>query len=245
MKKNKMTKNPNVLRRKLKVSHSKGQLKLKHQWEVNGGMIYLFWAESQYILTMSFLRIQEFYESSLIIVRGKKFDMEQYMDLYAEKYGNFSYTEDWCGFNVPDVEFAKFYKMYNLGELSRKETALLKIIGPAVKEYYLSKNRFCVIGAYRRQDIAHEVAHGLYNLDPEYKKVMIKLINSWKKSSRFGKMIFDMGYSKQQFLDECQAYMSTSTKSFLKDMGYWGDWKIVDKFKKVFVLYKKKWGITF
>lgn len=233
-----------VRKKRKKRKSKKADFFLKNTWEVGNGNIYLFWANNQYTLTMTFLRVQEFYESSLIPIRGRKFDLEKYMDLYAEKFGNFTYTDDWAGFNIPDIEFAKFFKMYNAAELSRKETNLLKMIGPAIKEYYMSKKRFCVIGAYRNEDIPHEVAHGMFHLDPEYRKETTKLVKKWKHHRQFGKIMMEMGYSNTQFIDECQAYLATSTRSFLRSQGYPDEWDLPKEFKKSFRNYIKKWGIN-
>ena len=68
-------------------------------------------AESQYDLAMTFIRIQEFYESPFREIRGHDFILEKYMDRYAKEYGNFTYTTDWNGFNVPGDIVRKFFSL--------------------------------------------------------------------------------------------------------------------------------------
>src|SRR5882757_828898 len=85
--------------------------------------IYLLRFKTQYELTSTFLRVQEHYESPEF--HGRIFSLEQYMDWYAEQYGNFTYYQDWSGFNVPSTAFAPFYAGA-FDPLTRKERRLLR-----------------------------------------------------------------------------------------------------------------------
>jgi hypothetical protein len=69
--------------------------------------IYLLRFKTQYELTSTFLRVQEYYESPRF--QGRIFTLEQFMDWYAAQYGSFSYFEDWSGFNVPSTAFQPFF----------------------------------------------------------------------------------------------------------------------------------------
>src|ERR1043166_6690987 len=71
--------------------------------------IYLLRFETLYELSSTFLRIQEHYESPHF--HGRVFTLEQFMDWYAAKNEKkeFSYFEDWDGFNVPSTAFQPFY----------------------------------------------------------------------------------------------------------------------------------------
>lgn len=56
-------------------------------------------------LAMTFLRMQEWYESPNPKFARKHFTLEEYMRWYQKAYGNgaFTYPKDWTGFNVPST----------------------------------------------------------------------------------------------------------------------------------------------
>ncbi len=63
------------------------------------------------------------------------------MDWYAKRYGNFTYYEDWAGFNVPSTAMQPFYEG-KFDPLSEKERQLLQLFEGTLSE------RFYVIGVY-------------------------------------------------------------------------------------------------
>lgn len=84
--------------------------------------IYLLRFKTQYELAATFLRVQEHYESPRF--HGRIFSLEQFMDWYAKRYGNFTYYEDWAGFNVPSTALQPFYEG-KFDPLSEKEKEFL------------------------------------------------------------------------------------------------------------------------
>ena len=56
--------------------------------------IYHVKFENQYQITSTFMRLQEFYESSHKNIKHHFFTVEEYMDIYAKENGNFSYYID-------------------------------------------------------------------------------------------------------------------------------------------------------
>ena len=98
------------------------------------------------------LRIQEHYESSRF--RSRVFTLEEYMDWYAERFGAFTYFEDWSGFNVPSTAFEPFYEG-RFDPLSEKERRLLRL-------FERERAPFYVIGITSDDDLQHELAHALY-----------------------------------------------------------------------------------
>ena len=89
-----------------------------------GEGIFLVRFDTQYALASTFLRIQEHYESSRF--RNRVFTLEEYMDWYAERFGAFTYYQDWSGFNVPSTAFDPFYAG-RFDPLMRKEERLLRL----------------------------------------------------------------------------------------------------------------------
>ena len=70
--------------------------------------IYILNFETQYELCMSFVRMQEFYESPKF--KGKYFTLEQYMDYWSKEFGkgSFTYPSVWNGFNLPGKVLAEW-----------------------------------------------------------------------------------------------------------------------------------------
>ena len=84
-------------------------MKIEIQFE--SPSIFVLTFDSQYDLCMSFLRIQEFYESP--VYHGRYFTLEDYMDYWSKEYGqgSFNYLDVWNGFNVPGSVIKKWIEI--------------------------------------------------------------------------------------------------------------------------------------
>lgn len=202
--------------------------------------------ENQYELASTFLRLQEFYESPKFA--GKYFGLETYMDWYAAEYGNFTYTKDWNGFNVPGNVVRKFFSAKGfLGRLLRKEEDFMLLLAD-----YLAadnKEKFYIIGVHgegttTRDVMKHEYAHAFYYLNKEYKKeqdVLVEQLPTAFKEAIFA-WLKEQGYMQGVYVDECQAYLSTNTmletaEEFSED----APWETILKFQQVFDKYFTKY----
>lgn len=86
--------------------------------------IYLVRLPNRYKLASTFMRFQEYYESSKF--RGRIFSSEEFMDWYAKQKGNSTYFQDWgSGFNIPSCVLTPFYAG-KFDPLDKKEKKLLK-----------------------------------------------------------------------------------------------------------------------
>lgn len=179
-----------------------------------------FKAKTQYEVSAAFMRMQEFYESPYG-VRGKFFTLESYMDTYAEKHStkSFTYLTDWSGFNVPGNIVDKFFKLFD-GDLLDKEIDLWnQIVEETEKENGTHNGKYYVIGTYTADCIDHEHCHALWYLHPKFRRQSTKLVNKLSASLRKGvvQYLIDSGYHKSVFVDETNAYVSTSTMVELKE----------------------------
>lgn len=180
--------------------------------------------DTQYHLTSSFMRLQEFYESPYKEIRECFFTVEDFMDRYADsRDGKFTYFEDWIGFNVPGyivMAFIREFGIIGLGKnLMKKEKCLLEDIanlsGCHPSSYVEGVDeRFYVIGTYGNRtirDYEHEYAHAMFYLFPKYKREMMKLNREVSASARkkMEKEMISLGYHRGVFSDEIQAYIST------------------------------------
>lgn len=159
------------------------------------------------------MRIQEYYESNIPCIRNNYFSLEKFMDCYAEEFGNFSYCEDWVGFNVPGHVVDKFFSLF-AHDLLVKEKKLKETIDQST-----TTSRYYVIGTVvdAKSIISHEMAHALYYLCPTYKDDMMGLITnmSARRYKAIKRNLLDSGYTKEVIDDEIQAYLATSPKSEL------------------------------
>lgn len=161
--------------------------------------IYLLRFKTQYELTATFLRIQEHYESPRF--HGRIFSLERYMDWYAGRYGNFTYYQDWSGFNVPSTALRPFYDG-KFDPLSEKEKQLLRLFKGA-------QERFYVIGVYdagAKDSLTHELAHALFFIDDSYRKAVREAMRG-HDTTKLARQIAEQGYAKHVIPDEVQAYI--------------------------------------
>ncbi len=215
--------------------------------EVVEGILHVK-AKTQYELTSTFMRVQEFYESPYGEIREVFFTHERYMDICA--YGNkrsadneivFSYLEDWNGFNVPGDAFEKWIKVFK-GNLWEKEKQLIE----CVKEAKTTK-KFYVIGTHdeaEKGDIEHELSHAWYYLDSKYRKKMHKNLDKLSTLARkqIKDNLMEEGYRDTVIDDEAIAYLSTSLMPEIKDMfeKVRVPWTTILKFQRTFEKYREK-----
>jgi hypothetical protein len=161
--------------------------------------IYLLRFKTQYELAATFLRVQEHYESPQF--HGRIFSLEQYMDWYAARYGNFTYYQDWSGFNVPSTALQPFYDG-RFDPLTGKEKRLLRL-------FENLRERFYVIGIYgsgAKSSLTHELAHALFFIDPGYRQAVRAAMRGYDTSA-LEKALAKAGYAKHVIPDEVQAYL--------------------------------------
>jgi hypothetical protein len=205
-------------------------------WQVLDGL-FQFEFDNQYELTSTMMRLQEFYESPYKGIRGEYFTLEDYMDVYAKNFGNFTYTSDWIGFNVPGHIVEKFLEVYS-GKLLTKEEHFVDALHGILNEHNYPKRFYVIASPAPNSDLgkdvlAHETAHGLYYLNREYKMEMNEVLDNInvRTFKNISKVLLDKGYAKPLVRDEMQAYFSTSEMVQLES---------VLKCKKIFNKYKPK-----
>ena len=174
--------------------------------EIYPGLYYIKF-KSQYQMAMTFIRVQEYYESPFKNIRNRFFTLEDYMDTYAEWRGNFTYPLDWDGFNIPGHIYIQWAKLFwRFSDIQQKEIDFYNKILPIIKK----KKKFYLISAIHKQDLMHEIAHGLYYLNKKYKESVNKILKTNTKFyKKFKEDLLKMGYTKEVIKDEIQAYVST------------------------------------
>jgi len=181
--------------------------------------IYCAEIDDDYDRAMLFCRYQEFYESPYKKFRGKPFTWMEYMRFYktAWKKRTFTYPDDWAGYNIPCNVLQKANHIFCY------DTEYDKIMNDIY--FYCaidSQNKndgtrhdWYLIGANSKDKgtTNHEIAHGLYFTNKEYKNNVTHLIKNIKLShyTKLKKILMKMGYvsDKKIIDDEIQAFMST------------------------------------
>ena len=178
--------------------------KIKYTLKEVGPKIYAVIIKDRYDLCMTFLRVQEYYESPFKQFRNKSFCIWDYIKYYSSKKDTcFTYPADWSGFNVPYNTALKGATSSHIqtpyDELMLK--ILIKLKGKC--EY--------IIGASdtKGDTFKHEVCHEIYYINEKYRKEMDKLTDSLPKKdyATLKKNLLRQGYCSKVIKDEIQAYM--------------------------------------
>lgn len=188
--------------------------------------IYVLSFDTQYDLCMSFVRMQEFYESASSKFRGKYFQLEDYIDYWSQEFGNgsFDYPSKWTGFNLSGTMIDRWTDVFDNKHMNLRirEEEVLNAISTLrdleKRSNKLFNEKYYVIGVYGKIEnatdvIEHELAHALYYLDSSYRRSVCKLIKGLNKKiyTKAEKFLLKMGYCKGVIKDEIQAYFSTSS----------------------------------
>ena len=184
-------------------------MKIKYLIKEVNPNIYAVIIKNKYDRAMTFFRAQEYYECPSPKFRGKRFSIWDYMKWYHEKYGRgFSYGSDWSGFNIPVKTIRECYNLLNKIESPYDNVMddILSVLSIKVE----SKNGYVIgCGITKGDTFNHEVCHGLYYTNKDYKKQMDALTKGLPKKyyDKFKENILEMGYASKVVDDEIQAYL--------------------------------------
>lgn len=189
---------------------------------------------------LTLCRFQEHYESPNVKFRESPFTLRQFKNWYIKENGEFSYPEDWGGFNFPSSIVDKFKKgMFN--PLFKREENFIK----SIKGF---KSPFYVIATFQEgnEDIElflkHEIAHALFYTSPTYRKNALNIIKEFKEwELNMLKSTLEHGYGENTIVDEIHAYLSTD------DMCHWmgeEEQRMLTKRKKLVRLLKENFEDT-
>lgn len=205
--------------------------------------IYCVVIKSQQLRAFTFLRIQEYYESSSSEFQGNKFTWDKYIQWYKSPEGPtgekevFTYGSDWSGFNIPSEAIEKC--MEEVDDPNRYDDLMVSII-TEIKER--ENDKYYIIGVdeldVNSDLLDHELAHGFYYTDKEYRTKMNNLVNLLPTDEKklISDVIIGIGYNESVLNDEIQAYMSTGLIDRMDESLK----KYTNKFEQVFKEAKQK-----
>jgi hypothetical protein len=197
-----------------------------------GHDIFLLDFDNQYDLAMTFLRYQEFYECASTKFRGKSFKLLDFMSWYAKKYGDggFNYTTSWAGFNFP-ASIIPAVRELGIPDPNDYDAIMFEIYNRICQE---TKRPSYLIGTCGDNALEHEIAHGLFFVDPSYKRTMTHLVKTLDADvkKRVFKHLTTLGYARKVLIDETQAYMATGAEY---------SWRVSGKTRMPFIEQFKKY----
>lgn len=174
--------------------------------------IFLLEFHNEYDMCMTFLRYQEYYESPFSKFRGKSFKILDFMKWYSLKFGkgSFTYPIDWAGFNFYG-NVIKEVRDLGIPDLNEYDAQMYKVYQQCKKK--AAGDKFYIIGVVKDNGaLDHEIAHGLYYLNPHYKREMNALVKKMAPELReyMNAYLLKVGYTPRVFVDETQANMATT-----------------------------------
>jgi hypothetical protein len=157
-------------------------------------------------LAMTFLRMQEWYESANPDFFGKVFTLDAFKAWYAKGHkGRFSYPYDWAGFNVPSTAAHMVRKHFP--EHSVFEKRLFRKLD---RLGVFDLECFYLIGSKSSSPrvLAHELRHALYFTTPDYRREVDLVLEKFPVAS-LKRRLRKMGYAETVIDDEVQAWALT------------------------------------
>lgn len=178
--------------------------------EVSKRIVHLVYA-TQEDLCLSFVRIQEYYESPEFA--GKIFTLGQYRRWYAENNGGWTYPKDWEGFNIPSKSLRPFFSGL-FDPLTEGEKEIVHLLRDRGDDFY-------VIATFKGGDdevYEHEMCHALYGTNEEYRNSVNDAMHLHQVALKeLVEKMKEMGYSVDVIWDECHAYMCASSEWLIKE----------------------------
>ena len=189
-------------------------MKIEYKIEEVRHNVFAVIVKDHYHRAMLFCRVQEYYESPNPEFRGKNFSIWDYIEWYSREHGDvFTYTFDWGGFNIPlNVAESCYSKLLKKGEFTPYDLEMNYIVKTI--RGMVGNGKAYIIGAPTTEDetFEHEVCHGLYATNKEYKALVDEITETieWQDYLKFEGNLLDMGYTASVIPDEIQAYLTTN-----------------------------------
>lgn len=174
------------------------------------GKIYTVTFSSHYYMNATLMRAAQFKESPRF--GGKVESLEKCMDLYYLERQNpeFSYFDDWSGYNLSRKDLDEFVKNYWL-ILGDKERKFFEHIAEVPSDGYV----IAVLPGDPDGALNHEIVHGVYGTNEEYRTNVDIYLQS-QDVSDICHTLRAMGYRDLVHADELNAYATTGLSSELK-----------------------------
>ena len=180
--------------------------------------IYEVVADTSNQVARIFVRFAEHYDNKDF--KNKIFTLEEFKKYYSGD-GEFTYYDEWYGYNIPDYGFKRFLDG-GFNPLSVEEQWLVD----QIKEKVDLKKPFYIVGYSKDDSHAHnhELSHALYYLSFTYKDKTNAVVKDIPQSELqpLNRFLAQRKYDQSVLRDEMIAYLMAD-KEFLKKGGGWSD----------------------
>jgi hypothetical protein len=152
-------------------------------------------------MNLSSFRITEFKEGPPSLM-GRPFDVIAFLDDYLDEKGDLKYFGYWEGHNWSKSDLERWL---TLGiPLSPREQAIVDAVKPLDPAGYI-----ILMEEGDQETLRHELAHGLYFDNKDYKYQADQIVNSISPASLeiYKQHLRDMNYNDAVLMDEAQAYL--------------------------------------
>jgi len=164
------------------------------------GRIVLIQAPDAKSLSKPVLRIQENYEGRKY--KSKSVSMRQFKKWYKarRKDTQFTYYEDWLGFNFPGQAVLDFIELFK-NKLNEAEKELIYSL-----DLNTNGNKY-VIAVLQgdSETLLHEMAHALFYLDSSYKSKVTEYLGKIQYIGELASIFSKTDYHSSVWIDEMQA----------------------------------------
>ena len=147
----------------------------------------------------------------------------EYMDWYAKENGNFSYFQDWCGFNMPSWALRPFYEG-KFDPLLEKEKTFLDLFRGLQGDFYIIGATWDTKTREFETIVKHEFVHGLLYTEAGYRQKVIEELKKYD-TSRLERALSKIGYAPSVYYDELNAYLLTCGGSLKREGVPWPEIK--------------------
>ena len=226
------------------LSHTEDSTMITYSLYEVAPKIYAVQVSDDYDRAMLFLRAQEYYESEFSEFRGRTFNIFAYMNHYRKHKNRdyFSYTFDWCGYNVPSTEVEGCYNQldYETDMITPYDEHMINILWQI--RQHQKRGNFYLLGVDELDSwvMDHEMAHALFFTNSDYKKEMLETISALpiNMHDSLVSVILQIGYPEKVVADEIQAYLSTGAADEMGGIRGIKTWE--KRFSKIFKKYNGK-----
>lgn len=166
------------------------------------GRIVLIQAGNAKDLSKPVLRIQENYEGRKY--KSKSVSMRQFKKWYKarRKDTQFTYYEDWLGFNFPGQAVLDFLELYKDKMNEAEKEFISKLDLTKIASQYV-----IAVLEGDSDTLLHEMAHALFYLDSGYKAKVTEYLNKMQYIGELSSIFSKTDYHSSVWIDEMQAYL--------------------------------------
>jgi hypothetical protein len=185
---------------------------------------------NQKIMGSTLVRFQEYYENP--VYKNNYFEREEFFKWYQKTYKS-KYIDDFIGYNFPS---SILEDMKNFPHLIPMEKNIIEVLEKQnLEKYYIIAS----VGEDKKSAFKHEMAHALFYLNEDYRKEIIKIVNSIpdEKLEQMYETLRSRMYDDCVLLDETQAYLIDNVRVLHMLARDWKPWS--KQAKDIFKRYTK------